>query len=93
MVILCHDRSQNACYWRTANGAELDLLVRRAGFEDKLLGFEVKRTSSPKVSSSMRIVISDLQLDRIDVIHAGDNTFDLDHNIRAVAASRMLNDL
>lgn len=54
------------CYfWRTSNGAELDLFVLHEG---KRLGFEFKFTSTPKLTKSMRIAIEDLKLDHLTVI-------------------------
>lgn len=85
--------SENAFYWRTSNGAELDLVIRVVGSGDVLRGFEIKHTLSPRITSAMRISMTDLNLDRLDVIHAGDATYDLDDNIRAVAANRILEDL
>ncbi len=77
-------------FWATHGGAELDLLVisGRARF-----GFEAKRTSSPGITPSMRNASADLKLKQLDVIHAGDETFQLDKNIRAVALSRLLKDI
>ena len=82
---------ERQCYfWATHSGAEIDLLVQRRG---RLRGFEVKRTSSPAVTRSMRSAIADLDLRSLDVIHAGEETFPLAKGIRAVAAARMLDDL
>jgi predicted AAA+ superfamily ATPase len=77
-------------FWATHTGAELDMLVVRGG---ERRAFEIKRTSSPRVTPSMRSALEDLRLDRIDVIHAGDRTFDLARGIRAVALSRLLIDI
>jgi len=41
----------------------------------------------------MRIALKDLKLNRLDVIHAGDDTFMLDKKIRAVALVKLLNDI
>jgi len=83
--------SADQCYfWATHGGAELDLLVIRG--RDRL-GFEIKRTSSPGITSSMRSALSDLKLNRLNVIHAGDKTFQLDKNVRAVALIRLLKDI
>lgn len=80
------------CYfWATHTGAEIDLLVQTSGI--KLRGFEVKRTTAPQVTRSMHSALEDLQLDGIDVIHAGERTFPLAKRIRAVAAGRLLEDL
>jgi len=77
-------------FWATHAGAELDLLVVKGALR---LGFEVKRTMAPKVTPSMRAAIADLRLKRLDVIHAGSETFPLSKQIRAVALSRILTDL
>jgi len=77
-------------FWATHTGAELDLLVVRGG---QRRGFEIKRTSSPQVTPSMRSALEDLHLVQLDVIHAGDRTFDLAPRIRAVGLSRLLEDV
>ncbi len=79
------------CYfWATHQGAELDLLVVSGRHR---FGFEFKHTNSPGVTKSMRIAIEDLKLDRLDVIHVGDETFPLSDGIRAVALSRVRQDI
>ncbi len=77
-------------FWATHGGAEVDLLVIRGR---QRIGFEIKRTSSPQITPSMRIALSDLKLNRLDVIHAGEATFPLDKKIRAVALTRLLDDV
>jgi predicted AAA+ superfamily ATPase len=77
-------------FWATHGGAELDLLVVRGRLR---LGFEFKRTSAPRITTSMRQSIKDLGLNRLDVVHAGSQTFFLSKNIRAVALSRLLEDI
>jgi len=79
------------CYfWGAHSGAAIDLLVRQAG---RLRALEVKRTSSPAITRSMRTAVADLKIESLDVIHAGGETFPLAPGIRAVAAERMLEDL
>jgi predicted AAA+ superfamily ATPase len=77
-------------FWATHAGAELDLLVVRGR---QRLGFEIKRTVAPAITPSMRSALADLRLSRLDVVHAGDRSFELGHRIRAVALSRILADL
>lgn len=83
-------RKEDCFFWATHAGAELDLLVVRG--KDKL-GFEVKLTSSPRVTPSMRSALSDLKLQRLYVIHSGEETFQLERNILAVALPKLLKDL
>jgi len=81
---------QESFFWGTHAGAELDLLVVRGR---RRWGFEVKRTSAPSITKSMRIASSDLSLDRLFVVHAGKDSFDLAPRIRALAAVRIAAEL
>lgn len=83
-------KPQECFFWATHAGAELDLLIVRGR---KRWGFEMKRTTAPKVTASMRAALSDLRLQRLCVIHAGRDSFDMAKNIRAIALSRLLDDL
>jgi hypothetical protein len=71
-------------------GPPLDLLVVSGA---KRLGFEMKRTVAPRLTSSMQIAMRDLSLDSLSVIHAGAETFSLAKGIRAVGLSRILDDV
>jgi predicted AAA+ superfamily ATPase len=82
--------SEECYFWATHGGAELDLFVLRGR---RRYGFEFKRTTSPRVTPSMRSALSDLKLNRLDVIHAGENTFPLGEKIRAVSWQRLLVDV
>jgi uncharacterized protein len=83
-------RVDECFFWATHGGAELDLLVVR---EQRRMGFEIKRTTSPQITPSMRYALSDLHLRSLDVIHAGETTFPMDKKIRAVAFRRLLQDI
>ncbi len=77
-------------FWATHQGAELDLLVVRGR---RRRGFEIKLSTSPALTKSMRIALQDLRLDSLDVIHAGRQTFPLAEGVRAVSIDRMLADV
>lgn len=79
-----------AYFWGTYAGAELDLLVVRVSTK---LGSEFKRMDASSVTASMRSALEDLELDRLDVVHAGKATFALSERVRAVAASRLIDEL
>lgn len=83
-------RPDQCYFWATHSGAELDLLVIDG---TRRFGFEVKRTTAPGVTPSMRHALSDLRLTRLDVVHAGTETFPLGPSVRAVAAHRLLEDV
>ena len=79
-------RPEETFFWATHAGAEIDLVVVRGR---RRLGFELKRTVSPRTTRSMHIALQDLQLENIDVVHAGEGTFPLAEGIRAVALSEI----
>ncbi len=54
------------CYfWRTAHGAELDLLVLKKG---KKYGFEFKMSEAPRITKSMRIARENLELEHLWIV-------------------------
>lgn len=76
-----HDvQPEEAFFWATHSGAELDLLVVRGRAR---LGFEIKHTTAPKLTPSMRSVVESLKLDKLTVIHAGDHAFPLAERVEA----------
>ena len=83
-------RPSECYFWATHSGAELDLLVVRGR---RRLGFEFKRTDAPRFSPSMNSALHALGLERIDVVHAGANTFPMHRKARAIALARLLEDL
>lgn len=82
-------RPQECYFWATHAGAELDLLVVRGR---KRWGFEVKRTSAPSITPSMRTALEDLKLQRLFVVHAGEHSFDMSKQIRAIALPHLLDE-
>ena len=83
-------RADECYFWATHSGAELDLLVVRG---KQRIGFEIKRTASPKATRSMTQALKDLRLQRLDLVHAGEHTFPISERIRSVAFSRILEDI
>jgi len=74
-------RREEAYFWATHGGAELDLLLLRG---EERLGFEFKRTEQPTLRPSMRIALEDLGLRRLRVVHAGSARFPLADGVEAV---------
>lgn len=79
-------RREQCYFWATHGGAELDLLVIEGRYR---YGFEFKRTTSPQITRSMHSALSDLRLTRLDIVHAGKDTFPLAKRVRAVAACQI----
>lgn len=70
-----------AYFWATHQGAELDLLLFKHG---KRLGVEVKRADAPAITPSMRIAMNDLKLDRMAVLYPGSRRYALSERITVV---------
>jgi len=83
-------RPEECFFWKLHSGAELDLLIRRGNLRR---GFELKLTSSPRVTPSMRSALEDLGLEELVVIHAGTESYPLAPRIRAVALARLREDV
>jgi hypothetical protein len=63
-----------AYFWATHQGAELDLLLMVGG---QRVGVEVKRADAPGLTPSMRIAMQDLRLDRLVVVYPGSRPYPL----------------
>jgi predicted AAA+ superfamily ATPase len=74
-------RPDEAFFWATHQGAELDLLLLKG---ERRVGVEFKRADSPQVTRSMAIAADDLQLDGLYVVYPGEKRFRLAPGIEAV---------
>lgn len=70
--VLASEPHDEAWFWATHQGAEIDLLLRQG---DKLLGIECKRADAPKLTPSIRTAIEDLGLERVAIIYPGSKRF------------------
>ena len=77
-------------FWAAHTGAKVDLIARSGG---QLRGFEIRRTSAPRISRSVRSALEDLSLTRMDVVHAGPASFPLARRVRAISVERLHEDV
>ena len=68
-------------FWRTHNGAEIDLVVVKNG---RIFGVECKWIDAPRLTPSMRIAKDDLKLEKIIVVYPGKRRYEIAKNIHAV---------
>ena len=73
-------------FWGTQAGAEIDLFFTHDG---RRIGIEIKRTSTPKVTPSMRSATVDLRLHRLVVIYPGTERYALAPGIEAVPITEL----
>ena len=79
--VLLMEPHDEAFFWATHQGAEIDLILRRG---DVLYGIECKRADTPRITPSIRIALDDLKLKHVFVIYPGIQRFPLASQVDAV---------
>jgi hypothetical protein len=82
--VLGTEPHDEAFFWATHQGAEVDLILRRG---TRLLGVECKRSDAPRLTASIRIAQRDLGLSRICVVYPGTQRYRLAPGVEAVPLS------
>lgn len=71
---LKHFQPDEAYFWATHQGAELDLLLFKDG---RRLGVEIKRMDAPTLTPSMRIALENLRLNQLVILYPGSTRYTL----------------
>jgi uncharacterized protein len=74
-------RPDEAYYWATHQGAEIDLLLFKNG---RRVGVECKRSDAPTLTPSIRIALEDLKLDRLVVVYPGERRYVLTDRVDVI---------
>lgn len=77
----------DAYYWATHGGAEIDLVLFKGG---RRIGVECKRRAAPTLTPSMRIALSDLKLDELRVVYPGERRYRLASRVEAVPLAELV---
>ena len=70
-----------AYFWATHQGAELDLLLFKGG---RRLGIEIKRMDAPTLTASMRVALADLKLNQLSIIYPGSRSYELGPQVKVI---------
>jgi predicted AAA+ superfamily ATPase len=70
-----------AYFWATHQGAEIDLLMLRGS---RRVGVEIKRGDAPSLTPSMRIALEDLRLNKLWIIYPGEVRYNLNEKVTAI---------
>lgn len=73
-------------YWRTHNGAELDLYWE---FRGKSWGIECKYTDAPVITKSIKNAIEDLKLSHLWIVYPGTESYDLGSKVTVLSIADM----
>ncbi len=79
--VLAAEPYDEAYFWATHQGAEIDLILRRGG---RMLGVECKRADAARMTPSIRIALEDVGLERVAVVYPGSRRYPLSENVEAV---------
>ena len=77
----------DAYFWATHGGAQLDLLLFKKG---RRIGIECKRMDAPTVTPSMRAALTDLKLDELKVVYPGTVRYSMGQGVEALPLVEML---
>ena len=78
-------------FYRTAAGAELDLVLRLPG--NDIWAIEIKRTTMPKVSRGFHLAVEDIKADRRILVYAGERDVPAGDALRAMPLAEVLRQL
>lgn len=81
-------RPDDAYFWATHQGAELDLLLFKHG---RRIGIECKRSDAPALTPSLRTAMADLKLDELRVVYPGKKRYPLAKKIEVVPLAEFVN--
>jgi len=70
-----------AFFWATHQGAEIDLVLRRGG---ELFGVECKRSDAPRATASISAALQDLGLSRVALVYPGEKRFPVAERVEAI---------
>ena len=84
--VLAAEPHDEAFFWGTHQGAEIDLILSRGG---RLLGVECKRVDAPRMTKSIAVALADLGLDRVAVVYPGERRYPLADRVEAVPVSEL----
>lgn len=77
----------NAVYfWGTHAGAEIDLVFQHKG---RRYGMEVKFSEAPSLTPSMRIAVSELNLERLWIVYPGNEVYPVTEKITALPLAKL----
>jgi hypothetical protein len=77
----------DAYFWATHGGAELDLLLFKKG---RRIGIECKRMDAPTLTPSMRTALTDLNLDELKVVYPGTVRYSMGQGVEVIPLAELI---
>lgn len=79
--ILRASEPEEAYFWASHQGAEIDLIMFKHGH---MYGVECKKVDAPKLTPSIRTALTDLDLERVAVVYPGSQRYPISDRVEAV---------
>ena len=86
-LIRCAGNRWRPYFYRTHDGAEIDLLLERGGQPE--MAIEVKRSSAPTLDKGFGIACDDLGLRKRYVVYPGKETYPVRHGAQAISLAEL----
>ena len=84
--VLAAEPHDEAFFWATHQGAEIDLILRRG---DALYGVECKLADAPRITPSIRNALDDVGLAAVAILYPGRQRFPLSDRVEVVPLSAL----
>ena len=81
-----------ASFYRTAAGAEIDLLLE-LGNKNGMWAIEIKRSLSPKIEKSLRSAVTDLNPTQVFLVYPGGDRYPKSKDIEVISLRDMMQEL
>jgi hypothetical protein len=78
--------AENAYFWATHAGAELDLMIFAGG---KRIGYEFKCMDAPGMTRSLHVALHDLKLDRAFIVYPGKRRYRVHPKVEVIPISEL----
>lgn len=79
-----------ATYFRTADGAELDLFIELG---ERRIAIEIKKSLAPKVSKGFHIACNDVAANEKYIVYAGQDSYPMKNQVTALSVIDMIRKL
>lgn len=90
-LLSCAPVTAEAYYYRSAQGEEIDLLLKLN--EHELWAVEIKHGLSPKISPAFHKTAEEINVTKKFVVYGGNDTFSIEHNTQVISLARLMREL
>ena len=80
-----------ASFYRTATGAEIDLVLDLPG--NRRWAVEIKRSTAPRLSKGFRVALQDVPVDRAFLVYGGDERYPKGGGVEAIGLRGLMEEL